>query len=194
MVTQVHHGIDCFDLYTAKPKSSFVGFRKCLFLLVSNRATYSASLSFNEKILKHFLQNLKKNTKKTRQIGSKHEDKLSYGTIFLNHVSCNPKGDSNGVVPDAPHSNSNTDQAYGSWPIGPLAPELARAEKENKSAIDLMYAYVYAPSDKNTIRPTNFFSGGKPHVFYTDHNPLIHLVFFTREMAISHMNNKRCNC
>ena len=43
--------------------------------------------------------------------------------------------------------------------IEPLAPQLARANKKYKSAIDLMYAYAHAPLDKDTIKLTSFSSG-----------------------------------
>ena len=33
----------------------------------------------------------------------------------------------------------------------PLAPQLARANKKFKSAIDLMHAYAHAPLDEETI-------------------------------------------
>ena len=50
------------------------------------------------------------------------------------------KGGTTKVVLDARHLNSNTYQAFESWPIEPLASQLARANKKYKSAIDLMYA------------------------------------------------------
>ena len=39
------------------------------------------------------------------------------------------KGDANKVVLDARHLNSNTDLSLESWPIEPLATQLARANK-----------------------------------------------------------------
>ena len=39
-----------------------------------------------------------------------------------------------------------------SWPIEPLAPQLARANKKYKSTIDLMYAYAPTPLDEETIK------------------------------------------
>ena len=52
---------------------------------------------------------------------------------------------------DARHLNSNTNQELDSWPIEPLAPQLARAKKKYKSTIDLMYAYAHTPLDEETI-------------------------------------------
>ena len=50
-------------------------------------------------------------------------------------------------------------------PIEPLAPQLARANKKYKSAIDLMYAYAHTPLDEDTIKPTSFSSGDKLFAF-----------------------------
>ena len=63
------------------------------------------------------------------------------------------------------HLNSNTDQQIEFWPIEPLAPQLARANKKDKSTIDLMYAYAYTPLDKETIKLTGFSSGDKLYTF-----------------------------
>ena len=60
-------------------------------------------------------------------------------------------GDTIKVVLDARHINSNTEQPFESWPIDPLAPQLARANKKFKAAIDLMYAYAHAPLDEEII-------------------------------------------
>ena len=65
-----------------------------------------------------------------------------------------PKGDAIKVVLDARHLNSNTNQELESWPIEPLAPQLARANKKYKSTIDLMYAYAHTPLDEKTIKLT----------------------------------------
>ena len=46
------------------------------------------------------------------------------------------------------HLNSNTDQSPQSWPLEPLATQLARADKKYKSTIDLMYAYAHATLDE----------------------------------------------
>ena len=53
-------------------------------------------------------------------------------------------------------TSSITDQSDESWPIEPLAPHLARANKMYKSAIDLMYAYADTPLDEETIKITSF--------------------------------------
>ena len=66
---------------------------------------------------------------------------------------------------DARHLNSNTEQSDESWPIEPLAPQLARANKKYKSAIDFMYAYAHTPLDEDTIKLTSFSSGDKLFAF-----------------------------
>ena len=78
-----------------------------------------------------------------KQIGSSPHDKPVYGTSYLNPLIIIPKGDSLKCVLDAHHLNSITEQSDESWPIEPLAPQLARANKKYKSAIDLMYAYAH---------------------------------------------------
>ena len=75
-----------------------------------------------------------------KQIGSTPDEKHTIGTTFLNPLIIIPKGDAIKVVLDARHLNSNTNQEFESWPIEPLAPQLARANKKYKSTIDLMYA------------------------------------------------------
>ena len=72
-----------------------------------------------------------------------------------------PKGDTIRIVLDTQHSNSNTDQSFESWPIEPLVPQLARADKNFTFAIDHMYAYAHAPFDEETISHTSFLSGDK---------------------------------
>ena len=65
-----------------------------------------------------------------KQIGSTPDEKHTIGTTFLNPSIIIPKGDAIKVVLDARHLNSNTDQELESWPIEPLAPQLARANKK----------------------------------------------------------------
>ena len=77
-----------------------------------------------------------------KQIGSTPDEKHTVGTTFLNPLIIIPKGDAIQVVLDARHLSSNTDQELESWPIEPLAPQLARANKKYKSTFDLMYAYA----------------------------------------------------
>ena len=101
-----------------------------------------------------------------KQIGSTPEEKQNIGTTFLNPLIIIPKGDTIKIVLDARHLNSCTNQTFESWPIEPLAPQLARANKKYKSAIDLMYAYVHVPLDKETINLTSFSSGDKFICFY----------------------------
>ena len=96
-----------------------------------------------------------------KQIGSSSDEKHTIGTTFLNPLIIIPKGDSKKVFLDAKHLNSNTNQEFESWPIDPLAPQLARANKNNKSTIDLMYAYAHTPLDEEAFKLTGFSSGDK---------------------------------
>ena len=98
-------------------------------------------------------------------MGSTPSDESIHGTTFSNPLIINPRGDTIKVVLDARHLNSNTDQSFESWPIEPLAPQLARANKKHKSAIDLMYAYAHAPLDEETTTFTSFSSGDKLYAF-----------------------------
>ena len=100
-----------------------------------------------------------------KQIGSSPQDKPVYGTTYLNPLIIMPKGDTIKCLLDARHLNSNTEQSDESGPIEPLAPQLARANKKYKSAIDLMYAYAQTPLDEDTIKLTSFCSGDKDKLF-----------------------------
>ena len=119
-----------------------------------------------------------------KQIGSSPQDKPVYGTTYLNPLIIIPKGDSIKCVLDARHLNSNTEQSDESWPIEPLAPQLARANKKYKSAIDLMYAYAHTPLDEETIKLTSFSSGDKLFAFIRGFYGLKGLPnFFTKQMS-----------
>ena len=119
-----------------------------------------------------------------KQIGSIPQDKPVYGTTYLNPLIIIPKGDSIKCVLDARHLNSNTEQSDESWPIEPLAPQFARANKKYKSAIDLMYAYAHTPLDEETIKLTSFSSGDKLFVFIRGSYGLKGLSnFFTKQMS-----------
>ena len=119
-----------------------------------------------------------------KQIGSKTDEKHTIGTTFLNPLIIIPKGDSIKVVLDARHLNSNTNQELESWPIEPLAPQLARANKKYKSTIDLMYAYAHTPLDEETIKLTGFSSGDKLYAFIRGFYGLKGLPnFFTKQMS-----------
>ena len=100
-----------------------------------------------------------------KQIGSSPQDKPVFGTTYLNPLIINPKGDTIKCVLDARHLNSNTEQSDESWPIEPLASQLARANKKYKCAIDLMYAYSHTPIYEGTIKVTSFSSGDKLFAF-----------------------------
>ena len=75
-----------------------------------------------------------------KQMGSSPQDKPVYGTTCLYPLIIILKGDSIKCVLDARHLNSNTKQSDKFWPLEPLAPQIARAHKKYKSAIDLKYA------------------------------------------------------
>ena len=91
-----------------------------------------------------------------KQIGSSPQDKPVYRTTYLNPLIIIPEGDTIKCVIDARHLNSNTEQSDESWPIEPLAPQLARVNKKYKSAIDLMYAYAHTPLVEDTRKRTSF--------------------------------------
>ena len=62
-----------------------------------------------------------------KQVGSSQQDKPVFGTTYLNPLIIILKGDTIKCVLDARHLYSNTEQSDESWPIEPLAPQLARA-------------------------------------------------------------------
>ena len=116
-----------------------------------------------------------------KQIGSSPQDKPVYGTNPLIIIA---KGDTIKCVLDVRHLNSNTEQFDESWPIEPLAPQLARANKKYKSALDLMYAYAHTPLDEDTIKLTSFSSGDKLFAFIRGFFGLKGLpIFFTKQMS-----------
>ena len=100
-----------------------------------------------------------------KQIGSSPQDNGVYGTTYFNPFIIISKGDNIKCVLDVRHLNSNTEQSDESWPSEPLAPQLARANKKYKCAIDLMYAYAHTPLDEETIKLTSFSSGDQVFVF-----------------------------
>ena len=119
-----------------------------------------------------------------KQIDSTPAEKHTIGTTFLNPLIIIPKRDAIKVVLDARHLNSNTNQEVESWPIEPLAPQFARANKKYKSTIDLMYAYAHTPLDEETIKLTGFSSGDKLYAFILGFYGLIGLpTFFTKQMS-----------
>ena len=119
-----------------------------------------------------------------KQIGSSPHDKHVYGTTYLNPLIIIPKGDSINCVLDARHLNSNTEQSDESWPIELLAPELARANKKYKSAIDPMYAYAHTPLDEEAIKLTKLSSGDKLFAFIRSFYGLKGLPnFVTKQMS-----------
>ena len=119
-----------------------------------------------------------------KQIGSSPQDNPVFGTTYLNLLLIRPKGDTIKCVLDARHHNSNTEQLDEYWPIEPLAPQLARANKKYKCAIDLMYAYAHTHLDEDTIKLTRFSSGDKLFAFIRGFYGLKGLPsFFTKQMS-----------
>ena len=119
-----------------------------------------------------------------KQIGSSPQDKPVYGTTYLNSLIIIPKGGFIKCVLDARHFKSNTEQSDESWRIEPLAPQLARANKKYKCAIDLIYAYAHTPLDEETIQLTSFSSGDKLFAFIRGFYGLKGLPkFFTKQMS-----------
>ena len=101
----------------------------------------------------------------------------------MNPLIIIPKGDAIKVVLDARHLTSNTNQEFESWPIEPLAPQLARANTKYKSTIDLMYAYAHTPLDEETIKLEGFSSGDNMYAFIRGFYGLKGLPnFFTKQM------------
>ena len=113
-------------------------------------------IHYRDRLNKLLIELEKYNIKKP--IGSKPDEKHIMRTTFLNPLNIIPKGDAIKVVLDARHLNSNTDQELESWPIEPFAPQLARANKKDKSTIDLKYVYAHTPLDEETIKLTGFSS------------------------------------
>ena len=139
-------------------------------------------IHYREKLNKLLVELEKHNI--IKQIGSTPEEKQNIGTTFLNPLIIIPKGDTIKIVLDARHLNSCTNQTFESWPIEPLAPQLARANKKYKSAIDLMYAYAHVPLDEETINLTGFSSGDKLFAFIRGFYGLKGLPnFFTKQMS-----------
>ena len=119
-----------------------------------------------------------------KQIGSSPQDKPVYARTYLNPLNIIPKGDTKKCVLDARHLNSITEQSDESWPIEPVAPQLARANKKYKTAFDLMYAYANTPLDEDTIKLTSFSSGDKLFAFIRGFYGLKGLPnFFTKQMS-----------
>ena len=80
--------------------------------------------------------------------------------------------------------SSNTDQSDEPWPIEPLVPQLARANKKYKCGIDLMYAYAHTLLDEETIKLTSLSSGYKLFAFIRGFYGLKGLPnFFTKQMS-----------
>ena len=119
-----------------------------------------------------------------KQNGSTPDEKHTIGTTLVNPLIINPKGDAIKVVLDARHLYSNTNQELESWPIEPLAPQLARANKKYKSTIDFMYVYAHTPLDEETIKLAGFSSGDKLYTFIRGFYGLKRLPnFFTKQMS-----------
>ena len=118
-----------------------------------------------------------------KQIGSFPVVPLHWHNLFKpSHY--NPQGRYYKMCIRRRHPNSNTEQSDESWPVEPLAPQLARANKKYKSAIDLMYAYAHTPLDEDTIKLTSFSPGDKLFAFIRGFYGLKGLPnFFTKQMS-----------
>ena len=90
-------------------------------------------IHYRDRLNKHLLELEKYNI--IKQIDSTPDEKDTIGTTFLNPLIITPKGDAIKVVLDARHLNSNTNQELESWPIEPLAPQLARANKNTNQPL-----------------------------------------------------------
>ena len=119
-----------------------------------------------------------------KQIGSSPQDTSVYSTTYLNPLIIIPKGDTIKCVLDSRHPNSNTEQSDKSWPTEHFAPQLARAKKKYKCAIELMYAYAHTSFDEETITFTSFSSGDKLVAFIRSFYALKGFPnFFTKQMS-----------
>ena len=85
---------------------------------------------------------------------------------------------------NARHLNSNREQSDDSWTFEPLAPQLARTNKNYKCATDIMYAYAHTPLDEDTIKLTSFSSGDKLFAFIRGFNGLEGLPNFFYETNV----------
>ena len=70
--------------------------------------------------------------KENKKNGSTLFEKPTYGTTVLNPLNIIKKNDSEKIVLDARHLNSDTDPLSKSWPLEPLATQFVRAKKKNK--------------------------------------------------------------
>ena len=98
-------------------------------MLVKSQLLFELDLNPMLNLLQNFLKELEKHNI-IKQIGSSPQDKPLYGTIYLNPLIIILKGNTIKCVLDARHFNSNTEQSDESWPIEPLTPQLARANKK----------------------------------------------------------------
>ena len=99
-----------------------------------------------------------------KQIGSTPDEKPNKETTFLNPMNIIKKNDSIKFLLDARHLNSTSDQLSESWPLEHLAAQLARANKNNESAIDLLYAYAKATTHDEAIKVAGFSSADQPFI------------------------------
>ena len=108
-------------------------------------------IHYRDKLNNTLLKELEKHNI-IKPIDSSPHDKPVDGTtsLKLNPLIIIPKGEYIKCVLDARHHNSNTEQSDESWPLQPLVPQLAHANKKYKCAKDLMYAYAHTPLDEDT--------------------------------------------
>ena len=109
--------------------------------------------------------------------------------MILNTLKCpliiRKQNASSRIVLDVTHLSSNTGQLPESWPMEPLATQLARANKNSKSSIELMYTYAHATIDNESFRITRFSFVNKLFAFIRGFYGLKgSLNFFTQQMYL----------
>ena len=77
-----------------------------------------------------------------KQAGSTLQEKPTYGTTFLYPMIIRLKNGSGKIVWDAKHPISNFNQSSEFWPLEPLAKQIARTFKQNKSTSYFIIAYA----------------------------------------------------
>ena len=140
------------------------------------RRLAKVSVQYREK-LRTSLDNLKNGI--LTEIGSMLHENPNFGSTFLNPLVIFKNKDSKDFSLDAGHLNINTDQSSESKPLEPLATQLARANKQIKAAMDLIFAFAHATLDEETIKVIGFPAGDKLFSFTRGfHGPQGLAIFF----------------
>ena len=132
--------------------------------LLSQRPTKIPN--FNREKLRTFSDGLLKSETLLKKTGWMPNEKPNFRFTFPNTTIIMKKILKKFVLV-ARHLNSNTDQSSEFWPLEPIASQLAGAyrKKEEKSAIDLLYAHAHATLDNRTTNRTGLSSGEKLFAF-----------------------------